>query len=339
MGVGKSIEHILAKYGISSELSIERIGTGHINKTFRVGEEFILQQVNTHVFKDPWIIANNVRAASLHLKKVAPDYLFVSTIKNLEGLNLTVEGEEVWRLFPFIKDAVTINEVQKPEQAYAAAKAFGELSKLLNNCDTTQFQESIPRFHDLSLRFSQFEEALGQAELSRKKSSERVCSGFLNYRTLVKRYVELVESGSLQLRIVHNDTKINNVLFSAGKNEVVCVVDLDTLMPGFFVYDLGDMVRTMASPVSEEESDLEKISVREDFLQAIHEGYLSEMKAVLTKEELASIQLAGPLMTYIIGLRFITDYLAGDRYFHINYPNQNLVRATNQLTLLEKLIG
>jgi Ser/Thr protein kinase RdoA (MazF antagonist) len=157
------------------------------------------------------------------------------------------------------------------------------------------------------------------------------------YKYLVAEYNQLIESGALKERITHNDTKINNILFDKDSPKAVCIIDLDTLMPGYFIYDLGDLVRTCVSPVSEEEADISKIEFRRPIYDALLTGYLSEMKATMTQEELLAIPFAGKMMTYIMALRFLADYLRGNTYYHISYADQNKVRARNQLHLLKIL--
>lgn len=339
MDLNEAIAQVLACYKISTKsASIHRIGDGHINKTFQVGGDYVLQQVNTRVFTKPEIITKNVRVATDHLKRVAPDYFFMAPVQNINGDDITRDTDGgVWRMFPFVKEGVTLNEISDPAQAFKAAQAFGRLSHLLSTSDVSFYDETIPRFHDIALRYEQFEEALASAQVGRKKISENVLSGYQEHKDLVDQYEKLIASGNLKLRIMHNDTKINNVLFSKQQDEVICVVDLDTLMPGYFIYDLGDMIRTMVSPVSEEESDYTKIMVRREIAEAIISGYLSEMDSVLTEHEKLAISLAGTMMTFMIGIRFLTDYLSGDYYFRTSYPGQNLVRATNQLVLLNRL--
>lgn len=339
MELKDSIENILSQYSMDvGSLTVERINSGHINRTFKIGDGYVLQRINTSVFKNPDIISSNLNVASRHLKLVAPDYFFLESIRNKTGTDLTYDTEGIpWRLFPFVKKTITRNEVSTPQQAFEVAKSFGKLCRLLSSCDVSLFKETIPQFHNLTLRFKNFERALSSASTERKNKAQTICDGFREHAGLVATYGKLVDSGNFILRITHNDTKINNVLFSSNSDKVVCVIDLDTLMPGYFIYDLGDMIRTMASPVSEEESDVAKIVVRRDILDAIFEGYRIEMNDILTSAENKVMDLAGPMMTFIIGIRFLTDYLEGDIYFQTKYPDQNLIRATNQLRLLELL--
>lgn len=339
MELNRTIAFVLSSFGLNPDLTVVRINSGHINYTFKVGDSYILQRINKNVFLNPLTITKNLLSASTFLKQTAPDYKFLHGLKTPDGIDDLVYDADgyPWRLFPYIKNTITINEVETINQAYEAAKAFGLLSKNLAACDINSFEETIPQFHNLSFRYSQFEQALLEASNDRKERARHLIDGYIQYNYLVHQYENLVQSKSLQLRVMHNDTKINNVLFEEDTNKAICVIDLDTLMPGYFIYDLGDMVRTFVSPSAEDEIDISKIEVRKEIQQAILDGYLSEMDAVLTNEEKLAIPLAGPMMTYMIGIRFLTDFLRGDVYYQVTYRDQNLNRATNQFYLLEKL--
>jgi Ser/Thr protein kinase RdoA (MazF antagonist) len=335
----QTITPVLKAYGLNaSQLSIERINSGHINYTYKVLPGYVLQRINKNVFLQPRVLSDNLKEASSFLKQNAPDYLFLHAIKTLSGEDLFFDEEGYpWRLFPYFENTVSINEVANDKQAYAAAQAFGQLSRQLQGCDISKFQETIPRFHDLSLRYEQFEMALSTSSSERIQLANELIDKYKSYKYLVEKYTNLIRSNQLILRIIHNDTKINNVLFERDTNKIVCVIDLDTLMPGYFIYDLGDMIRTFVSPVSEEEIDFSKIKIREEIHQAILDGYLSEMGTILSDEEKLAIPIAGSIMTYMIGLRFLTDFLNGDTYYQTSYPRQNINRAKNQLYLLELL--
>jgi Ser/Thr protein kinase RdoA (MazF antagonist) len=337
----ENIVSVLSSFGLdANKLSIQRIDSGHINYTYKIDPNWILQRINIKVFRNPDVLSSNLQAASNYLKKKAPEYLFLTAIKNNSGLDMVYDQDGYpWRLFPFIGNTVTINEVDNSSQAFEAARAFGQLTKLLNGCDVAMFQETIPKFHNLPLRYLQFEQALKTADQERKRISRDLCADYIRFNYLVKEFENLTSSNQLQVRITHNDTKINNVLFDSEAKKAICVIDLDTLMPGYFIYDLGDMIRTFVSPAAEDEADLSKVVVRKEIHQAILDGYLSEMGDTLTSEEKKAIPAAGLIMTYMIGLRFLIDYLNGDTYYQISYPKHNLDRAANQLKLLEKLAG
>ena len=336
------MDKILRAYGLDKKnFEITPVATGHINKTYKLigTESYILQRVNKDVFKDPGIIASNLRLAANYLKRNFPEYLFVGSIPLLNGNEMVYDRDGFpWRLFPYRKNTITIDQVGSAEEAFSAASAFGGLTRCLDKIETKGFMEVIPRFHDLELRFQQFESSLKRASAERMQLASESIEACQGSQTLVDKYKELTAGNSLRLRITHNDTKINNVLFDTISRRTVAVIDLDTLMPGYFIYDLGDMVRTFVCPVSEEEKDLSKIIFRKEIYDALLTGYLSEMGEVLSPEEKKAVPFAGKMMTYIMAMRFLTDYLNNDVYYHTTYPGQNLVRAKNQCELLRVLM-
>ncbi len=290
------------------------------------------------MFKRPEIIASNQRLASDYLKENFPSYPFLSAIPSTDHLEMVYDKEGFpWRLFLYRENTITLDKVNTTQEAYSAASEFGRLTRSLDKIEVDKFKETIPQFHNLTLRFKQFETALALATEERKRNAGQWIDACLAFHLIVTHYDELTKDGSLRLRITHNDTKINNILFDAISHEAVCVIDLDTMMPGYFIFDLGDMVRTFVSPVSEEEKDFSKIVFRKDIYDALLEGYLSQMAEVMSEEEKSAIPFAGKMMTYIMALRFLADYLNGNIYYHITYPEQNLVRAGTQLRLLEIL--
>jgi Ser/Thr protein kinase RdoA (MazF antagonist) len=244
--------------------------------------------------------------------------------------------------FPFSKipipsNTYTIDKVSSADEAYSAAAEFGRLSSYLTGVDIKLFKPTIDRFHDLQLRYEQFNDALKAASAERLLKAAGAIESCKKYQHLVKHYNQLITSGDLKLRITHNDTKINNILFDSARGQAVCTIDLDTLMPGYFIYDLGDMIRTFVSPVDEEETDLSKIIFRKEIYDAVVAGYLSTMDSELTGPEKRAIPFSGLMMTYIMALRILADYLNGDIYYATKYEGQNLIRARNQLRLLDVL--
>lgn len=315
---------VIKKFGL--EGTPVPIGNGHINQTFKIGS-YILQRINHKVFRKPADIASNLEHAKQHLAEKHPDYLFIAPLKNE-----VVEGDH-WRLYPFIENSFTIDEAKTVDQAFEAAKAFGRFGQFMKGCDLTRFKPTIEQFHDLELRYKQFEQALASTTGERKSIAQQTINAAINHHKLVDHYNAIIKSNTLKPGVFHNDTKINNVLFGGATNKPIAVIDLDTVMEGYFIYDLGDLVRTLVSPVSEEEDDLDKVVVRKEFYDAVISGYCSEMKDV--DESLASF--AGQMMTYIMALRFLADYLRGNTYYHVTYPDQNLITARNQFRLLELL--
>lgn len=328
-------------FNMSRKSVCKPIGSGHIHQTFLVEDEkrFVLQRVNKNIFTKPEIIATNNRLASEYLKIDSPDYLFLTTITAKSGEELVYDTEGFpWRLYPLIENTQTIDFVTSDTEAYEAAKGFAKLSRKLDAVDCALFKPTLDRFHDLAWRYEQFETELAQASEVVKVSVQNEIMAAKKFSYLVDEYKNLIKGGSLIERITHNDTKINNILFDNESKKAVCVIDLDTLMPGYFIYDLGDLVRTCVSPVSEEEENVTKIQFRSSIYNALLKGYLSEMQQVMSNEELKTVPFAGKMMTYIMALRFLADFLRGNTYYHITYPEQNKVRARNQLYLLNILV-
>ncbi|WP_394353154.1 phosphotransferase enzyme family protein [Mucilaginibacter humi] len=249
-----------------------------------------------------------------------------------------IDDSLYYRLLPFIKNSHTVDVVSEPSQAYEAAKQFGKFSRLLNDFDADSLKYTLPDFHNLSLRVDQFKSAIKNAAVDRLDKAAVEIKQIEKYEDIAETYRQLVEEKKIPLRVIHHDTKINNVLFDAD-DKGLCVIDLDTVMPGYFISDVGDMMRTYLSPANEEERDLAKVFIQEDNFTAIYKGYMMEMGDVLTLAEKELFFYSGQFMIYMQAVRFLTDYLNGDVYYHTTYPGQNLVRAQNQLSLLNKYIS
>ncbi len=333
---------VLAAYGLKEEsLRLEKFGTGLINNTWKVitGEnEYILQRINDSVFKQPEDIVNNISVIANHLQHSHPEYKFIAPIISKEGHEMVyLEGEGFFRLFPFLAGSHSKDVVEKPEHAYEAAIQFGRFTRMLNGLDTTRLKITIPCFHDLGLRYQQFLTALKNGNKSRISESASLIKQIIQYADIVTEYGKILSNSEFKQRITHHDTKISNVLFDE-KDKGLCVIDLDTVMPGYFISDLGDMMRTYLSPVSEEAQDFSKIEVRNEFYDAIVQGYFGEMKNELTSTEKKCLFYSGKFMIYMQAIRFLTDYFNNDSYYGSKYPGQNFVRAGNQLTLLQRLL-
>jgi len=321
---------------------IKKFGSGHINNTFLVQtrneSQLILQRINTAVFKEPAAIALNQRMAANYLSLHHPEYLFITPVQTVDGKDLFVFNDEYWRVIPFIAGSVTVDQADDPAQAFQAAQQFGRLARYLDGIDLRDFKATIPNFHNLTLRYNAFEEAIQNAGAERKTTAGELISAFLRYKDIAATYERLTGNPQFPDRLMHHDTKINNVLLQKGTYKGLCVCDLDTLMPGKIISDLGDMVRTYVCPVSEEEPDISRIRIRQEYYHALMDGYLSEVGGALTEVEKEHLFYAGPFMIYMQGLRFLTDYLNGDVYYPVKYPQHNYNRAINQLTLLERLL-
>jgi Ser/Thr protein kinase RdoA (MazF antagonist) len=327
-------------YRLSANAKIEPFGTGLINHTWKVSDgkaTFILQRINTNVFKNPEDIAANIELVAKYLETYHADYQFVAPILTNEGKAMFQNEEGCFRMFPFVEKSHSKDVVETAAQAYEAARQFGKFTRLLADFDASQLTTTIPQFHDLTLRYQQFLTASVNGNSKRIASAKNLIENLLAKAHIVDNYQNIVQNPEFKLRVTHHDTKISNVLFDK-KDKALCVIDLDTLMSGYFISDLGDMMRTYLSPVSEEESDFSKIEVRKPFYDAIIEGYYSEMKGILTQVEKEYLNYAGQFMIYMQALRFLTDYLNDDIYYGAKYPEQNVVRAENQLILLEQYL-
>lgn len=336
------LQSVLPAYGFKDEsLKVEAFGTGLINNTWKItaeGKSYILQRVNHAVFKEPGDIANNIRLIAAHLKKFHPGYKFIAPLESVNGEEMIYVPEQgFFRMFPFVPDSHSKDVVETPAQAYEAATQFGRFTRLLHAIDIKQLKITIPCFHDLTLRYQQFLQALEKGNKQRIGESDDLIRSLISHAGIVTEYGYIRSNPEFKLRVTHHDTKISNVLFDAdGKG--LCVIDLDTVMPGYFISDVGDMMRTYLSPVSEEENEFGKIEVRDDFYKAIVRGYYNEMKDELTETEKKYFFYAGTFMIYMQALRFLTDYLNDDIYYGAKYPPHNFVRAKNQVVLLEQLL-
>ena len=336
-----NLEPVLTAYGIDPALaSVEKISGGLINITWKVrsqNKQFVLQRVNKNVFNDPWAIVNNKHLIGNYLAQHHPNYLFVGEIPT-EANQLIFENEQgYFRLSTFVKDSHTISVVQTPEQAFEAAYQFGKFSKVLKDFDAMKLVLAIPDFHNLTLRYRQFETACVSGNNERITACQDVIKDVKRFYYLVEKYEAIRSNPNFKIRVMHHDTKISNVLFNP-QDRSLCVIDLDTVMPGYFISDVGDMMRTYLSPANEEESDFEKIEVRLDFFKAIAQGYLKALGSEMTKDEIDSFTYSGLFMVYMQAIRFITDHLNNDQYYEARYEGHNLVRGQNQLKLLNEIV-
>ena len=334
-------DEIISAYNLGeTDLEIEPIHNGLINTTWQIKDShgrFILQKVNHHIFKNPEAIAQNIRLISDYLSAHFPQYLFVAPIKTKGNQEMMyVNGHGYFRLIPFVKQSHTINTVATPEEAFEAAKKFGEFTRLLSGLSVKKLKITLADFHNLSLRYQQFSEALTTGNKDRLQQSKKLIQFIKDNKEIVDTYENILQNPSFKLRVTHHDTKISNVLFDKN-HKGLCVIDLDTVMPGYFISDVGDMMRTYLSPVNEEEKDFSKIEIREEYFKSIWDGYMGEMKDELNHEERRHFIYSGKFMIYMQAIRFLTDHLNNDAYYGAKYEGHNFVRAGNQITLLQKL--
>ena len=335
------ISELLQHFALDTkEPVVETFGTGLINNTWLVktqAKRYILQRINENVFKQPQAIDDNISAIDHYLKKNFPGYIFTSPVLSKEGKSLVKTNDGSFRLFEFIEGSHSYIVLENPELAYEAARQFGKFTKLLAGFDINQLKITLPDFHNLTLRYDQFISAIKHASSERLTKAKEITDALYHYYNIVEIFEAIKTNPSFIKRVTHHDTKISNVLFDKN-NKGICIIDLDTVMPGYFISDVGDMMRTYLSPAGEEETDFGKIDVRESYFDAIVHGYLSEMHNELTADEKQYFVYAGKFMIYMQALRFITDYLNNDIYYGAKYELHNFNRAVNQLTLLNILI-
>ena len=322
-------------------------GDGHINDTYLLDvapTKFILQKINKSVFKNPDELMENIEAVTAfmteEIKKTGGNPLreTLTLVKTTEGNNYykTSDGE-YFRMYIFVDNTVTYQSVENKEQFYDAAKAFGLFQKRLSAFPADKLYETIPDFHNTVKRFKDFKEAIDKDIKGRKKDVLPEIEFALARENFTSLITSALAKGEIPLRVTHNDTKLNNVLFDRETDEAICVIDLDTVMPGSLLYDFGDSIRFGASSAAEDEKDLDKVYCRLEYFEAFAKGFIEALGDSITQKELELLPESAKMMTYECGIRFLGDYLNGDTYFKIHYPKQNLDRARTQFKLVSDM--
>lgn len=324
-------------------VSCERYGSGHVNHTYLVttdtGDSYILQKINTNVFRDYEGLMNNLVAVTRHIAaKVSDPREVLRTIGCCDGSDyLVTEDHDVWRLYVFVKDSVCFDQATTPELFAASAASFGNFQNMLADFPAEILTETIPNFHHTVKRYEALDRAIKEDVKGRAASVKAEIEYAMSVRPFASTLLDYYESGQLPLRVTHNDTKLNNVLFDKTTHQGVCVIDLDTVMPGFVVNDFGDSIRFGAVLASENEKDLSKIVLNKDYYEAYTNEFIKTTRGKLSEFELRLLPVGAKMMTLECGVRFLTDYLNGDIYFHINYPEQNLDRCRTQFQFVRDM--
>ena len=335
----------MPQFGYSHEFSrVTPLGNGHINHTFLVSDKsksMVLQRINTQVFTDPILVMQNAVNISqhLHLKRQQQQYPLqvvcpIATISGALYLDLAENG--FWRAIDYLPYSETIEVVKGPQQAMLAAKAFGHFGAALSDLPATHIADVIPNFLNLSQRMAQLHDAMINAIQSRLVHCQKWLDLCFSQTELLATLVQY--ETNLPVRICHNDTKINNMLFDKRDGSSLAIIDLDTSMKGYLMYDFGDMVRGFCSPEPEDSIDLNNVYARPEFIIAAAKAYIEPLIGIITPLEKRSLWLGTKVMPLMLGIRFLTDYLNGDIYFGINYPTHNLDRCINQLTIYQSLL-
>ena len=347
------IEAIGTQFAIRGDFQdVEEIKSGHINATYRTtyrqqngdNVRFILQSINRYVFKEPFAVMRNVEAVTRHINSRV-----LRLKKDLGGQTLSlfpardgrswVEGPNggVWRCYNCIEGCVTYDVVENTRQAYQAARAFGSFQDLVSDMRPDSIEETIPDFHNTPKRFARLMEVAAEDPKGRLASVEEEFEFIRRRENLTQSLMKHQLTGAIPVRITHNDTKINNVMIDAELDEAVCVIDLDTVMPGLALYDFGDLARSATSPAAEDERDLDKVRMQMPMFEALVEGYLDAASGFLNDQEGALLVDSAMLLTFEVGIRFLTDFLEGDVYFKTQHPGHNLDRCRTQLKLVERM--
>jgi Ser/Thr protein kinase RdoA (MazF antagonist) len=345
----KAIEDIVSKFRIEGRLITARpFGSGHINDTYRVitsaGNDYLLQKINHFVFKDVPGLINNLVNVTRHLKEklkaipgADPEKQVLTLVEtNDNGYYIEDAAGNYWRIFLFLNNTKSYDQVLTETQAFEGGKAFGLFQALLADMDTGLIVDTIPNFHDIEFRLANLDKAT-TSDSAHRLSKVSAEIEFINQRRVaMSRVLELGRAGILPKRIIHNDTKFNNVLLDEH-DHAQCVIDLDTVMPGYVAYDFGDAVRTIINTAPEDEPEPELIKLNIPLFTAYTKGYLKQAAAFLTEAEVSSLITGALLLPYMQGVRFLTDYLNGDIYFKIHSPWHNLRRAKAQFQLVKRL--
>lgn len=346
------LREVISKFDVQGEFTFgEKYGLGHINDTYLVKTlssekklKFIVQRINQNVFPNVEELMENISKVTEFLRnKVSenggnPDREALSLVKTKDGKNFYKDEKgDCYRCYIFIDKATAFQNIVDPNDFYQSAKAFGKFQRLLNGFDAGSLYEVIPNFHNTAKRFEDFKIQVNKAIAERKKS----CLSEIEFVLQREKYVAVVqnkiESGELPLRVTHNDTKLNNVMIDDETKLGIAVIDLDTVMSGSLLYDFGDSIRFGANNCEEDEENLENVSFDISLFELYVEGFLEEVKEIITESELRCLAFSALLMTFECGMRFLGDYLVGDVYFKVKKPNHNLIRAKVQFKLVREM--
>lgn len=346
MTEGQQMAAVAGAFSVDGELtSAERYGSGHIHDTYSVrfsgdpGGHILLQRINTRIFRHPIAVMENIERVTKHIQSqldVVADAKrrVLQLVSARDGRPWLVDSQEnYWRAYRFIEGVRTYDEADSPEQAFEAAKAFGGFQHLLADLPSEQLATTIPDFHYTPKRFADFQWAVDRDEARRCHRAQHEIAFAASRRAIAG----LLADSGLPTRVTHNDTKLNNVLLDDRTGEGICVIDLDTVMPGLAAYDFGDMVRTMTCPAAEDEQDLSRVEMRFPLFEAVLNGYLAGAVDFLTTEERESLIAGAKVIVFEQGIRFLADHLNGDKYYKVSRPGQNLDRCRTQFKLLESI--
>lgn len=353
MNISDSLKAVIGGFAFPGTLAAcDAISTGHINATYRLrfalpgggARDYVLQRINTYVFKKPDEVMENIQLVTEHLSRmmvargIDPENRVLRLVPARAGGVMTEDGEGgYWRAYDFIAHARSVDRVEGPDQFREIGRAFGAFQGMLADFPIERLHDTIPHFHDTRKRLGDFERSVKADPLGRAASVADEIEAVRARGKAMCRIVEMIEAGEIPLRVTHNDTKINNVMLDADTGEPLCVIDLDTVMAGSALYDFGDAIRYGACTAAEDETDLSKVALDIELFRGFTEGFVSQTAEGLTRTELIHLPLGALVMTFENGMRFLSDHLDGDIYFHVDRPGHNLDRARCQLKLLSDM--
>ncbi|WP_452224368.1 phosphotransferase enzyme family protein [Lacinutrix chionoecetis] len=326
--------------------NIKTLNSGHINDTYLITttstKKYVLQKLNSYVFKDTiGLINNKIKVSkflSKHLKTYSLPVESTYFYKSKKGEYYVIDQDGFyWNLQNYIPNSITFNKAPNSNIVFEAGKLYGAFLLLTSTISPSEIKETLPDFHSVPLRLNQFEEALKNASEARKTAAKSSIDQIFTHKTEMCKLSKLNLENAFPIRVTHNDTKLSNILFNKA-NKGIAVIDLDTVMPGIVHYDFGDSIRSICSNAEEDDENFEVIEINIDFYEAYCNGYATYTKSLLTKTEIAYLPLGIKTIIYIMGLRFLTDFLNNDKYYKTNYKTHNLVRAKNQFALLNSVI-
>jgi len=326
-------------------LGYETIQMGNVNRTYKVNfrlpdgspKSFLVQNVNTYAFRNPVALMDNIDHVTEHIRGKKPGQLALHFHHTEDRKTYVIDGDNFWRMTNYVK-SVTYNTVKDTDIVRNAGKAFGEFQMDLADFDISRLYETIPNFHNTRKRYETLIRSIQENKAGRAEEVREEIDYLLSVQDLACRLTDLHQQGKMPLRVTHNDTKINNVLFHPEDNSAMIVIDLDTVMPGLIGHDFGDAIRFAANFVEEDCPDYEKAGVDLEIFRAFAEGFLSQTAKTLTQTEVETLALSCFVLTAELATRFLADYLDGDLYFNTKYPGHNLVRTRCQIALAKDML-
>ena len=338
------LREVISRFPLEgAEKSCEVYGNGHINDTYRLicDKKYVLQRINTEVFKDPAALMRNIEGVTTFLREKIirtggdPARETLHLVRAEDGRTYTIDSEGgYWRIYDFIDGATCYEQVKKPEDFYQSGKAFGHFQRMLTDYPAAELTETIPHFHDTPKRFRDFTAAVEADAYGRAKTAQPEIDFVMARKADMGIAADMLKNGELPLHVTHNDTKLNNIMIDDRTGQAICIIDLDTIMPGLSIFDFGDSIRFGANTAAEDEQDLSRVSLSLPLFETYARGFLTGCDGSLKEQEIRMLPQGARLMTLECGMRFLTDYLSGDSYFHISREGHNLDRCRTQFGLV-----